>query len=571
MIIYPFDMFTQYLLPNGLLRFLQYVSISVAVAYTAPFLGAFLADQVLGDYWTILSGTIFFYLPGLLLIALTTIPGFLGKEFNQSALAFGLLFLWPTGTGIVKSAVNVFGAKQFHPLLQSSLIESYYVNFYMCINVGALIGGVLVPVLAQRNVTIAYFLPVGLLTISISVFVLGSSRYVRSTPSGGGWKALFGKKKKTPSYAINNTGDPITITHILRIALLIVPFSIVYSQMSTTFIVQGTVMHKAFGLIDAATMNNADAVAVLIFGHFIGNILYPWIADRGIKIPTTYKFAIGSAFGAASIAWALYVEHKIIHTYAQTGERVNILWQAVSYILIGVGEIFAVSAAYEVAFTASPPEKKVLFSAMNLFCIGGLPNIICIGLYQACVPWFQNSEGTTKISHISEYASAHVNKYFWLLFVISVAGTFLNLIPAVKDFVEAIEDRATDMIRTPKTPMRPPKRESLPQEESELLKARRHQYYLKYGSGPSIYKQGSMRAGHRPSARGSAVGMRRPSMQRNMLSTLYRSDPAKPGVGVGAILRPGVGMQGSKAGGRPNASALPTQMEESGHQRSTSK
>jgi len=36
----------------------------------------------------------------------------------------------------------VFGAKQFHPLLQSSLIEAYYVNFYMCINIGALFGGV---------------------------------------------------------------------------------------------------------------------------------------------------------------------------------------------------------------------------------------------------------------------------------------------------------------------------------------------------------------------------------------------------------------------------------------------
>jgi proton-dependent oligopeptide transporter, POT family len=118
-----------------------YVSESVAVAYTMPFVGAYLGDALLGDYYSIIFGALVFYLPGLFLIASTTIPGFLGRVFNKTALSFGLLFLWPIGTGIVKSIVNVFGAKQFHPLLQSSQIEAYYVDFYMCINIGALVGG----------------------------------------------------------------------------------------------------------------------------------------------------------------------------------------------------------------------------------------------------------------------------------------------------------------------------------------------------------------------------------------------------------------------------------------------
>ena len=116
----------------------SYVSISTAVAYTTPFLGALLADNLLGEYMTILLGSLVCYIPGLLLIAFTTIPQFLGQVFNSSAIRWGLLVLWPMGTGTVKACVNVFGAKQFHPILQSSLIESYYVNFYMCINIGAL-------------------------------------------------------------------------------------------------------------------------------------------------------------------------------------------------------------------------------------------------------------------------------------------------------------------------------------------------------------------------------------------------------------------------------------------------
>ena len=78
-------------------------------------------------------------------------------------------------------------------------------------------------------------------------------------------------------------------------------------------------MKKAFGWIDAASMNNADAISVLLFGYIIGAVMYPQLAERNIKIPTTYKFAIGSALGAMAIACALMVEYKIHSAYEQDG------------------------------------------------------------------------------------------------------------------------------------------------------------------------------------------------------------------------------------------------------------
>jgi POT family proton-dependent oligopeptide transporter len=513
-----------------------YVSISVAVAYTSPFLGAYLADAILGDYGSLFVGSLCFYLPGLTLIALTTIPGVLGDTFNRRALSIGLLVLWPVGTGIVKSVVNVFGAKQFHPLLQASMIESYYVKFYMCINIGALVGGVLVPLLAQHNVTLAYFVPVGMLSLGVGLFAVGSKRYVRDQPKDPSATLAANicrrRPPKRPAYTPPNT-DSIGLDMIFRISLLIIPFNIAYSQMATTFIVQGTVMEKAFGWIDAACMNNADAVSVLLFGYLIGSQFYPALANRGIRIPTTYKFAIGSGLGALAIAWALLVEVLIHDRFESTGKRVSVLWQTVSYVLIGAGEIFAVSAAYEVAFTAAPPEKKVLASAVNLFCIGGLPNVFCILLYNACRPWFRNNRGTTSITRLEDYASAHVEYYFWLLLAIAVVGIGINLLPAVREFVEAIEEKATDMIKTPKTPSRPPIRErtldEAENEESALLRTRRHQAYLKYGSAPVLYKQGSMRAGPSLSQRG---GKAHKHVKRTLIKKLYRSDPVLPGVGT---------------------------------------
>lgn len=484
----------------------SYVSVSVAIAYTAPFLGAFLADKVLGDYWSILFGAVGLYIPGLALIALTTIPGCIGTTFNKNALRLGLLVLWPVGTGIVKSIVNVFGAKQFHPLLQSSLIERYYVHFYMCINVGALAGGIIVPIVAQSSVTVAYWIPVCMLCLGVLLFVAGTPRYVRSRP-----KNIFvgqKQKKQSPlllasrSSASPSSSSSFGLDTIFRIGFLIIPFSIAYSQMATTFIVQGTVMKKAFGFIDAASMNNADAISVLVSGYVIGGKLYPALARRNIKIPTTYKFAIGSALGACAIGCALVTEYKIHSQYEATGQKVSILWQTPAYTLIGVGEIFAVSSAYEVAFTAAPPEKKGLASATNLFCIGGIPNFLCIGLYHIGARWFQNSKGNTNISELEDYVTAKVSIYFWVLFGISLMGVGINLLPSVKEWVASIEDDAAEALKTPvPTPRvgRRPVRKKLEDEDIDekaaLLGVKRHKNYLKYGSGPALYKHGSFRAG----------------------------------------------------------------------------
>jgi dipeptide/tripeptide permease len=52
------------------------------------------------------------------------------------------------------------------------------------------------------------------------------------------------------------------------------------------------------GTVDAATMNSLDGLAVLVFGY-----IYPFLQSKGIKLPTTYKFAIGSILGACAITY----------------------------------------------------------------------------------------------------------------------------------------------------------------------------------------------------------------------------------------------------------------------------
>lgn len=297
--------------------------------------------------------------------------------------------------------------------------------------------------------------------------------------------------------------------------------------MPTTFIVQGTVMANAFGFINVASLNSLDAISVLVFGSITANYIYPYLAKNGIKIPTTYKFALGSALGALAIAWAMFVEHMIHHAYKTRGGRINVLWQSPAYLLIGFGEIFAVSAAYEVAFTASPPDKKVLASATNIFCVGGLPNLLCIILYHSCSHWFTNSHGTQNIGHIEDYATAHVGKYFFVLLCIMIFGVILNVLPSIRGYVESIEERATDIIRTPairKSPLRRPAMGSS-DEETPLVtpRTKKYQDYVKFGSGPIYARSGSMRAG--PSlSRSDLPGGHIEHVQYKYIPKLYGSE-----------------------------------------------
>jgi POT family proton-dependent oligopeptide transporter len=199
------------------------VSLSTAVAYTVPFLGGLLADGYLGDYKTILLGTVIFYLPGLFLIASSTTPNWwLGRdEFNVKAYKMALLFFWPIGTGIVKSVVNVFGARQYHPVLQRSMIESFYVRFYMVINVGAVAGCIIIPVVARSSITVAYTIPFVLLLVAVSFFMMGSNRYVIVAPGG----ETSGVQVRRGTSDEMNEKDKASFVDVAKICMLIVPFN----------------------------------------------------------------------------------------------------------------------------------------------------------------------------------------------------------------------------------------------------------------------------------------------------------------------------------------------------------
>jgi POT family proton-dependent oligopeptide transporter len=159
---------------------------------------------------------------------------------------------------------------------------------------------------------------------------------------------------------------------------------------------------------------------------------------------------------------------------------------------------------------------KTLASAANLFMVGSAPNVFCLLLYNACETWFLNARGTTNIHHLRDYATAKVVNYFWVLEFICLLGVVINVLPPIKNWVADLEEAAAETVKSPMST--PSIRKNLMQrrklrregssgsisftqqsqdanEETPLVKARKHQQYLKYGAAPVLMKSGSMRAG----------------------------------------------------------------------------
>lgn len=349
------------------------------------------------------------------------------------------------------------------------MIERYYVLFYLFINIGACVGGIVVPIVAQFNATAAYFIPAATITLALIIFLFGSPRYVRTKPdktvlfqslnilgrsvvckpSIGMEKSKVSNGGRYPDAFVDGVKQ---LLFVILISALTVPFQVVYAQMATTFIVQGTVMKPA-GVIDASMMQNADPLSVLFFGLLIGNILYPALEKRGLHISTSHKFAIGTFSALLAVTCALIIEYQIHATYAATGKSISVLWQFFSFFFVGAGEIFAVSAAYEATFVVAPKEQKALASAINLFMIGGLPNFICMGLDNAARPWFETSDGYGNITTLAAYSETNIQNFWFTLMGIAVAGIAINLLPPVKNWVdgailvarENLKDDATDV------------------------------------------------------------------------------------------------------------------------------
>lgn len=396
------------------------------IIFLTPLLSAVLADTFLGVFRTILifSG---FYMAGLLLVCLAAIEG-----ISQPWMVhLGLMGFMTLGSGGIKSCVNVFGAQQFHEVEHKEQMTSYFTYFYASINIGALIGGIVCP-LVQESVSffVAYLIPLVSFLIATTIFVSGSSRYVRILPQGSPLLKMVqvlltgvrqcslesSKKSNGGTYEDRFVDDTKAVLRLIPIFLLVVPLLIAYNQMSTAFLIQGHKMHSTFfgARMAPALMQSVDSVAVIMASCIVDRWLYPTLRQSNRMPSVLTRFVFGNVLGAFSVMCAFCVERTVM---AQPLYTVSIWSQVPQFVCIAFAEIFLISTSYEVAFTNAPDSLKAVASAFNLlfFSVAGFVSGL---LFVACEKWMPDFDP----KKASTYQDSRYDLYYLVLAGICCVG-----------------------------------------------------------------------------------------------------------------------------------------------------
>ncbi|KAL8227381.1 hypothetical protein R6Q57_017213 [Mikania cordata] len=185
-------------LRQGTVRSSNNVTNWVGTIWMTPILGAYVADALLGRYWTfIISAAI--YLSGMSLLTLAvSLPGLKPPGCDsginckkastiQLAVFFGALYTLAVGTGGTKPNISTIGADQFDDFEPKEKAQKLsFFNWWMfSIFFGTLFANTVL-VYIQDNVgwTLGYGLPTLGLLISIIIFLAGTPFYRHKVPTG---------------------------------------------------------------------------------------------------------------------------------------------------------------------------------------------------------------------------------------------------------------------------------------------------------------------------------------------------------------------------------------------------
>ncbi|RCH95947.1 peptide transporter ptr2 [Rhizopus stolonifer] len=403
--------------------------------YFTPMLGAIVADQYIGRYWTIIIFSII-YMVGWLILTTTSIPvalesgaGFPGYIVSLVVIGFG--------TGGIKGIVSPLCADQYRrtenyvkELKSGELvmvdydlsIQHLYNWFYWAINVGSLLGGIICPLLENHvGFYAAFLLPTCMFAMSIIVFIAGTKLYYKPAATTSvilkAWDIIrfANKQAKLPEnkearkqckdvldFAKRDSELPAvsewtneadqaaskwddTFVDELKQAVMackiFVPLSIYwvcYNNLSNNLISQAGVMARPDSLPNDI-MNNFDPIALIIFIPITDMLFYPMLRRFKIQFASQMRITVGFFLGCLSMVYAAVVQYYIykdplfISSGGETS-NVSVFIQIPCYFLIAFSEIFASITSMEYAYTHAPKSMKSLVSALSLWpnCVAAL-------------------------------------------------------------------------------------------------------------------------------------------------------------------------------------------------------
>ncbi|CAN0854704.1 Protein NRT1/ PTR FAMILY 8.2 [Linum grandiflorum] len=230
------------------------------------------------------------------------------------------------------------------------------------------------------------------------------------------------------------------IIRLLPIWATGIVFAAVYSQMSSLFVLQGDTMDKRVGhskfKISAANVSVFDTISVIFWVPIYDRLIVPAVRKiTGHKNGFTQlqRMGIGlfiSIFAMVYPAILELIRLKMVreHNYYELDSvPISIFWQVPQYFLIGCAEVFTFIGQLEFFYEQAPDAMRSLCSALSLTTVA-LGNYLS-SLLVTIVTGVTTRGG--KPGWIPDNLNyGHVDYFFWLLAVLSVANLLAYVVIA---------------------------------------------------------------------------------------------------------------------------------------------
>lgn len=443
-----------------------------AMVYLLPMFGGMIADWFWGKYKTILRLSLVYAL-GSTLVALSV---------NNEFLFTSALMLIAMGAGGIKPCVSANVGDQFDES-NSHLISKAFDAFYASINAGSVLSILLIPYLNKHyGPMVAFGVPAIAMLVAVFFFWAGRAKYRRIPPPpfdrnrlvifltaflslfvsyvifdkklemGTGpvlgvwaiavlvlavvfkkqWFAKPGNFVGINLYALTNGGFAAaakeygdekiegirSVWRVLSVFAFIPVFWALWDQSQSEWVVQATKMDLNWLGIEwqAEQISFVNAAFILIFIPLFSFVIFPAFNKMGLKITPLRKIGTGLILTALS-----FVVVAIVQGWIDAGEKPNISWQILAFVVLTAGEVLISITGLEYAYTQSPPSMKSTIMACWLITVT-LGNVL-VSVIQ------------TNIKNGGFFAQFHGADFFWLFTGIcfATAVLFILISPKIKE------------------------------------------------------------------------------------------------------------------------------------------
>jgi POT family proton-dependent oligopeptide transporter len=368
----------------------------IFLAYFTPLLGGFLADSILGKYWTIFSLSLL-YCAGQSIISFTAIPGVTGKPPHWWGCALGL-FLVAFGTGGIKPCVSSFGGDQIKEN-QTELLASFFALFYFSVNLGSTVSTFLIPIIRTHfGYAIAFSIPAVLLIIATCIFGAGKWLYVHVPPTGFRNNPFFQVSRVIYS-ALRNWRNPRyeKVRHwidravadydrrmvydvkcclrVIKVLFPIIIFWALFDQHSTRFVFQANHMNRKIGPFELSSdqITALNPVLVIILVIVFDRVIYRVFDAIGLKPRPLRRIGLGFLFTFFSFVAAAILDVYVV----DYNNQIHVIWQFPQYLLLCIGEVLVSVTGLELAYSQSPKAMKGFMQSFYLLTVS-IGNMIVV-------------------------------------------------------------------------------------------------------------------------------------------------------------------------------------------------